>query len=101
MEKELDLINDKEKKTYEFRTEGGVAAIEYVIRGAGTVFLTHTEVDPQLEGQGVGKELVRQTLEDIERNGMKVVPLCPFVASYMAKHPEWKRLLTEGIQIGK
>ena len=52
-----------------------------------------------LEGKGVGSSLVRLALEDIERQQLRLVPLCPFVAGYVQKHPEWKRLVMEGINI--
>ena len=52
-----------------------------------------------LEGKGVGSSLVRLALEDIERQQLRLVPLCPFVAGYVQKHPEWKRLVMEGVNI--
>ncbi|HIV60158.1 MAG TPA: N-acetyltransferase, partial [Candidatus Alistipes pullistercoris] len=63
------------------------------------IYLTHTEVPSALEGKGVGSSLVRLALEDIERQQLRLVPLCPFVAGYVQKHPEWKRLVMEGINI--
>ena len=65
----------------------------------GEIYLTHTEVPSALEGKGVGSSLVRLALEDIERQQLRLVPLCPFVAGYVQKHPEWKRLVMEGVNI--
>ncbi|MBT8186282.1 MAG: N-acetyltransferase, partial [Croceitalea sp.] len=62
-------------------------------------FLTHTEVPIGLEGRGIGSELIRQVLEDIQLKNMILVPLCPFVAGYIKKHPEWKALVLKGINI--
>ena len=42
--------------------------------------------------RGVGSSLVRLALEDIERQQLRLVPLCPFVAGYVQKLSEWKRL---------
>lgn len=101
MEKDYELINNKEGKQYEFHVDNYVPKIEYVIKGDNEViYLTHTEVPSALGGQGIGTQLVEKTLQDIEENGMRVVPLCAFVASYINKNPQWKKLLMEGITIG-
>jgi hypothetical protein len=42
---------------------------------------------------------VEKTLHYLEENNLKLVPLCPFVAAYVKKHPEWKRLLAQGISL--
>ncbi len=87
------LRDNREKSRYEFDIDGQVALIDYVKTPDGIIQLTHTEVPPQLEGRGIGTELVKQTLEDIERQGLRVVPLCGFVAAYIREHPEWERLV--------
>ncbi|NDV81521.1 GNAT family N-acetyltransferase [Bacteroides sp. 51] len=88
-----ELINNKQLKQYEFHIEDYVPKIEYIINHEENVYLTHTEVPYELGGQGVGSQLVEKTLTDIEESNMHVVPLCPFVAAYIRKNPEWKRLI--------
>ena len=44
-------------------------------------------------------EEVEKALKDIEKQGLRLVPLCPFVAGYIHKHPEWKRIVMKGIHI--
>ncbi len=61
------------------------------------IYLTHTEVSVELEGKGVGSKLVKAAQEDIEKRGMKPVPMCPFVAGYIKSHPEWRKLVLKGI----
>ncbi|MGY2066006.1 GNAT family N-acetyltransferase [Blastococcus sp. SYSU DS0619] len=73
---------------YEGRVDGQLAAIAEYIRTPELVVLTHTEVLAGHEGRGIASELVRQALDDIRRQELKVLPLCPFVASWMARHPE-------------
>ncbi|MDR0659018.1 MAG: N-acetyltransferase [Mediterranea sp.] len=87
------LIHNKYRKQYEFHIDGFVPKIEYMINQEGDVYLTHTEVPYELEGRGIGKQLVEKVLIDIEDNNRRVVPLCPFVAEYIRKNPEWKRLV--------
>lgn len=53
------------------------------------IALLHTEVDPDLEGRGLGGRLVAWALDDIRRRGLRAVPMCSFVRSYVAEHPEY------------
>ena len=93
------MIDNVALHQYEFRIGDLIPRIEYIKTKNGEIYLTHTEVPSALEGKGVGSSLVRLALEDIERQQLRLVPLCPFVAGYVQKHPEWKRLVMEGINI--
>jgi len=99
MTEDFELINNKERKQYEFHIDKYAPKIEYTINNFKNIYLTHTEVPNALAGRGIGTQLVEKTLCDIEENGMCVVPLCSFVAAYIKKHPEWKRIVMEGINI--
>lgn len=94
------LTDNKDKKQYEFHIASFIPKIEYIKNNNGEIYLTHTEVPIELGGRGIGSELVKQVLEDIEKQGLRLVPLCPFVASYIQKHPEWKRIVMKGINMG-
>ena len=93
-----ELFDNEDKKQYEFHIDTQIAKIEY-IKAAGTIYLTHTEVPKALEGKGIAKELVLSALKDIEQKELTLVPLCPFVAAYIKKHPEWRKLVLKGINI--
>ena len=93
------LLDNVALHQYEFRIGDLIPRIEYIKTKNGEIYLTHTEVPSALEGKGVGSSLVRLALEDIERQQLRLVPLCPFVAGYVQKHPEWKRLVMEGVNI--
>ena len=92
MEKRHTLVDNAAEKRYELDLGDGMALAEYVL-GHGLIVLTHTEVPPKYEGRGIGKELVQGVLEDIRRKKLKVVPQCPFVATYIRRHPEWMDLV--------
>lgn len=95
MEKqEYTLINNEEANQYEFHVEEYTPKIEYQLRGR-KMYLLHTEVPSELEGRGIGAQLVKKALEDISERELTLVPLCPFVASYLKRHPEWQRLVAE------
>jgi hypothetical protein len=96
---ELNLVDVASKKRYEAAVDDTTAYIEY-IKAKDKIYLTHTEVPKSMEGKGIGSTLVLKVLEDIERQNLTLVPLCPFVALYLKRHPEWKKLVMKGINIG-
>jgi uncharacterized protein len=59
----------------------------------GAIVLLHTEVDPQVEGRGLGGMLVRGALDDIRARGEKAVVLCPFASAWLERHPEYGDLV--------
>lgn len=92
------LINNEAQKQYEIHTDGATIRIEYIL-AQDRIFLTHTEVPKGMEGKGMGSAIVRLALEDIEKKGLTLVPLCPFVALFLKRNPEWKKLVMKGINI--
>lgn len=92
-----ELTDNTNDNQYEFHIGGYLAKIEYIKTNNGEIYLTHTEVPVELEGKGIGSQLAEKVLNDIERQGLRLVPLCPFVAGYIKKHPDWKRLVMKGI----
>ena len=99
MEADYELIDNEERRQYEFHVDQYTPKIEYIKSTNGEIYLTHTEVPTQLGGKGIGSQLVEKALKDIEKQGLRLVPLCPFVAGYIHKHPEWKRIVMKGIHI--
>jgi predicted GNAT family acetyltransferase len=59
------------------------------------IVLIHTEVDPAFEGKGLGSRLVHDVLAGLRSRGLKVVPECAFVRSYLRRHPDEADLLAD------
>ncbi|MFE2143872.1 GNAT family N-acetyltransferase [Streptomyces sp. NPDC059456] len=49
----------------------------------------HTEIDDAYAGRGLAAILVEQALTDVRASGMRIVPVCPYVAKYLTKHLEF------------
>lgn len=98
MIEDYKLIDNKENNRYEFQIDGKIAEIDY-IKSDGEIYFVHTEVPASLGGKGVGSQLAEKALEDVERQELRLVPLCPFIAGYIKKHPEWKRIVMRGKHI--
>ena len=73
----------------------GVVAFSVYRHKPGVVTFVHTEVPEALSGRGVGSTLARGALEIVRERGEKVIAECPFIASYIKKHPEFQDLLVE------
>jgi len=67
--------------------------VEYIQTDAGVIVFTHTEVDRAYEGKGVGSQLARYVLDYSRAEGLRVLPICPFIAGYVQRHPEYQDLL--------
>lgn len=93
------LLKNEEKKRFELQVDGHVAFIEYILTNQNVMYLTHTEVPVALEGKGVGSSIVVKALNYIRSNGYTLAPLCPFVAAYLKRHPEWKEILAPGYHV--
>jgi hypothetical protein len=76
----------------ELEIEASTAFIEYKLSGH-TLFLIHTEVPKELEGKGVGGAIVQKALQYAKDNDYKIVPICPFVRSYLERHKEWNAIV--------
>jgi predicted GNAT family acetyltransferase/glutaredoxin len=90
---DAEVVNVPEENRYELRLDGRLIGVAAYHRRNGRIAFTHTEVDESCEGRGFGSKLASAALEDAERNGLEVVPLCPFIASYIKRHPEYEPLL--------
>ncbi|MGC7094801.1 GNAT family N-acetyltransferase [Amycolatopsis lurida] len=62
---------------------------EYTEDGNRTVF-THTEIGDEFGGRGLGKVLAAGALDDAVARGRVIVPLCPFIASYLKRNPGYE-----------
>lgn len=62
-------------------------------REGDRITFTHTVVEPEHEGAGVGSALARAALEGARAAGLRVVPQCPFVAAWIRRHPDYADLV--------
>ena len=87
-----EVRNNQAEGQYELEIDGQLAIAAYERRDGALVF-THTQVPEALEGEGVGSRLISAALQDARDQGLKVIPLCEFVAAYIERHPEEQDLL--------
>jgi predicted GNAT family acetyltransferase len=90
---ELTVTDVPEAGRYEARAGDRVLGLAAYQRRGDRVVFTHTEVDPDAEGSGVGSTLVGGALDDVRAHGLRVVPLCSFVRGWIERHPDYADLV--------
>ena len=79
-----------------FLMAGGERSAELVFSagpGGKLVILEHTEVSPALQGHGAARELVEAAVEWARREGLRLVPLCPFAKAVFDREPAFRDVL--------
>jgi len=82
-----DVTDNTDTSRFELRADGWLAELVYRIRGDRLVLL-HTGVPFELEGRGIGGRLVTAAVDRAVREGLTLVPLCPFARDWLERHPE-------------
>jgi predicted GNAT family acetyltransferase len=85
---DISQITDNQAQSrFEFTAEGKLAELVYRQHGDRLV-LIHTEVPSELGGRGLGSALAAAALDRAERESLTLVPLCPFVRTWLERHPD-------------
>ena len=86
----LDVL---EHSRFEVRVGGELAGFSEYRRQPPLIAFTHTLIDPRFEGHGLAARLVETALSDARSAGLSVLPFCPFVKSFIERHPEYTDLV--------
>jgi uncharacterized protein len=82
-----DVIDNGGASRFEVTRDGHTAELTYELDG-DRITLIHTGVPDALEGRGVGGELVAAAVERAAREGLTLVPVCPYARRWLRKHPD-------------
>jgi hypothetical protein len=92
---DFNVVDNQDHNRYEIRVDGALAgAAYYRVHPAGEsaeaerIVFTHTEVEKEFEGKGVGSKLANGALTLAKERGLRIVAQCPFIVAYLKKHPE-------------
>jgi uncharacterized protein len=91
---EIPVTNNTLQQQFEVLMEGERATLQYRFN-EGVIWLMHTEVPEKLEGKGIASALAHFGLEWAKENGVPVKVICPFVAIYLKRHPEYNTILVK------
>ncbi|MDX6591936.1 MAG: uncharacterized protein QOJ13_1132 [Gaiellales bacterium] len=87
------VVNVPQAHRYELLLDGRRIGLLAYRQRQNRIAFTHTEVSPTCQGRGFGSRLAAAALDDARRQGLVVVPLCPFIAAYIQGHPEYRDLV--------
>src|SRR5947207_1264736 len=93
-EEQVEVKNNQAEQQYEIHSGEDVAVLVYERNGDSIAYL-HTGVPESMEGHGIASKLARTALEEAREQHLAVVPYCPFVRTYIQRHPEYMSLITE------
>jgi len=95
-EKSTAVVHNASHKRFEMDVDGQLSVLEYTFKNH-RLFLTHTEVPPALQSEGLGTKLAHAALEYARQNDLTVVAICPFVKEYVGSHPEYQVFVTTSV----
>jgi uncharacterized protein len=81
------ITDNQARSRLELDTDGHVAELMYH-RNGRRLAIIHTDVPVELEGRGIGGRLVMAAIDRAAREGLTIVPLCPFARSWLERHAE-------------
>lgn len=86
------VVHDAKNQQFDVVVGGDTATLKYVL-GPGVIDLQHTSVPDAMRGLGVANALSRAALEYARAAKLKVIPTCPFVRTYLQRHPQYADLV--------
>jgi uncharacterized protein len=87
------VIHNEEAYRFEANVDGLRSLLAYRLF-PDRIVLHHTEVPPPIEGHGIATKLTRAALDFARAHHLRVVPLCPYVSSFLRKSREYQDLLS-------
>jgi uncharacterized protein len=90
---EISIRDNTAESRYEIYVDGDRAGFAAYRDEPGRRVFTHTVVEDDYEGQGVGSRLAAGALDDTRGRGLSVVPRCPFIRAFIERHPDYADLI--------
>jgi predicted GNAT family acetyltransferase len=87
-----NFCDNERHSRFDLDIDGIIAFVTYR-KSPDAITLVHTDVPPELGGQGIGSTLARKTLDAVRSQGRQLSVECDFIRSFMDKYPEYNDLL--------
>ena len=90
----MNIRHDEVNREFYADFPEGKASLHYECDGDVLNF-HHTFVPPELRGKGIAEKLVESGFDFVEKNHLKAIPSCPYVARLVMKNANWKRFIVQ------
>ena len=90
---DVQISKNEGRSRFEITGDGELVGFAEYFDDEGYRQVPHTEVDPSYQGQGLAGKLVGYALTATREEGLKADPICPYVASFIQRHPSYQDLL--------
>lgn len=87
----FEIINNESERCFEVSVNGLLSKLDY-LQDKDTFVITHVGVHPDLRGQGMAGKLTQAGLEYAKARSLRVIPMCPYAAAYIRRHPQYAKL---------
>jgi predicted GNAT family acetyltransferase len=88
-----DIRHDTERQRFVLTLDGAEAELNYRDVDAKTLDYYRTFVPSTMRGGGIASKLAQRALDYAQERGLKIVPTCPFIVTYIERHPEYRPLV--------
>ena len=88
----VDIQHHQNQQRFETRIENLLCIIDYELEGEN-LSLTHVGVPKPLEGRGIAGQLTQAALDWARTESYRVIPVCPYVQTWLRRHPEYQDLV--------
>jgi predicted GNAT family acetyltransferase len=95
---DVRVVDVPDHSRFEIRVDEETAGFTAYQRRPGVIAFVHTEIDPRFEGKGLASDLIQAALTEARSEGASVLPVCPFVRGYIARHSEYLDLVPDAMR---
>lgn len=90
----IHVVPAPSRQRYElFDGDTVIGMTVYGLPDTGHVDFVHTEVDPDYSGRGLAGVLTEAAVKDVQSQGKRVIPHCPYVRNWLRKHAEFNAIV--------
>jgi predicted GNAT family acetyltransferase len=84
----FDITHDSVARRFEARVDGEESTLDYELDG-NVMTITHVKVPEPVGNRGIAAALTEAALSYARERSLRVVPRCPYAATYVARHRQW------------
>ena len=90
-EMKFNIEHNPNHQRFDTRIENLLCTIDYELVGEN-LSLNHVGVPKPLEGRGIAGQLTQAALDWARAEHYRVIPVCPYVQTWLRRHPEYQDL---------